>query len=289
MRRFPFSSVLFVSLLAFSASASSEGTRIRVMTANISSGSRQSYDGGEGVRIFQGLKPDVVMIQEFNYGDNSASAIGGFVATAFSAEYSYYREGESTDQIPNGVISRFPIVQSGEWNDSEMPNRDFAWARIDIPGSSDLWAISVHLSAKKSDARTREARSLVKLVQENIPPTDYVVLGGDFNVTTRTDSVITTLGEVVSERAAPTDSEGISETNMTRRKNYDWVLSNSAFAAFEVPVKIAGSELAYPSGLVFLSTTFPNLDAVKPIQPSDSVAPGMQHLPVLKDFLIPTK
>jgi hypothetical protein len=36
------------------------------MAANLSSGNNQSYDPGEGARIFQGLKPDIVMIQELN-------------------------------------------------------------------------------------------------------------------------------------------------------------------------------------------------------------------------------
>ena len=44
---------------------------LRLMAANITSGNLQSYDPGEGSRIFKGTKPDVVMIQEFNYDDNS--------------------------------------------------------------------------------------------------------------------------------------------------------------------------------------------------------------------------
>jgi len=44
--------------------------RLRLVAANTTSGTQQSYDPGHGIRIFQGLKPDVVMIQEFNYGDN---------------------------------------------------------------------------------------------------------------------------------------------------------------------------------------------------------------------------
>jgi len=36
------------------------------------------------------------------------------------------------------------IVEAGEWDDPRVGNRDFAWARIDIPGPVDLWAVSVH-------------------------------------------------------------------------------------------------------------------------------------------------
>src|SRR5437868_3262504 len=109
---------------------------VRLMAANITSGNLQSYDPGEGIRIFQGTRPDVVMIQEFNYGDNSATAIRQFVNTAFGTTFSYYREGGA--QIPNGVISRYPIIASGEWDDTSVTNRDFAWARIDVPGPKDL-------------------------------------------------------------------------------------------------------------------------------------------------------
>src|SRR4051812_17227108 len=104
-----------VLALALLSIASQADTRIRVMAGNISSGNKQSYDNGEGIRIFQGLKPDVAMIQEFNYGDNSPEAIAEFVETAFGADYQYYREAEDSDDIPNGVISRFPIIESGEW------------------------------------------------------------------------------------------------------------------------------------------------------------------------------
>ena len=137
--------------------------RVRLMAANISSGNYQSYDPGHGTRIFQGTKPDVVMIQEFNYGDNSATAIRSFVNTAFGSSFYYYREAGA--QIPNGVISRWPIVASGEWDDTQVSNRDFAWARIDIPGPKDLWVVSVHLLTTSSSVRNTEANNLVQLHQ----------------------------------------------------------------------------------------------------------------------------
>ena len=45
--------------------------RVRVMAGNLSSGNRQSYDPGEGGRLFQGARPDVALIQEFNFGSGS--------------------------------------------------------------------------------------------------------------------------------------------------------------------------------------------------------------------------
>ena len=279
--------VLTALIASASALADPKTTPIRVMTANISSGNRQSYDPGEGIRIFRGLKPDVVMIQEFNYGDNSKQTIDAFVADTFGKDFQYVRESEPTDQLPNGVISRFPIIESGEWEDAMMPNRDFAYARLDIPGSKDLWAISVHLHSSKLDVRAYEAERLASLIQTKIPTGDYVVLGGDFNLTNRTDPIIQTLAPAVSEKLAPVDENGLTTTNMNKKKNYDWLLTDADLAPYQVPVNFAGTTLSYPSGLIFSSEEFPSLDAVMPILRTDSDAPGMQHYPVLKDFAVP--
>src|SRR5215467_14104381 len=65
-------------------------SNLRVMAANLTSGSSQSYDPGEGLRIFEGLKPDVVLIQEFNYGANTDAAARAMVDAAFGPNFSYY-------------------------------------------------------------------------------------------------------------------------------------------------------------------------------------------------------
>jgi hypothetical protein len=131
-----------------------------------------------GIRIFQGMHPDVVMIQEFNYGNNSDTAIRQFVNTAFGPSFSYYREVGA--QIPNGVISRWPIIAAGEWDDTQVDNRDFAWARIDVPGPKDLWVVSVHLLTSSASVRNTEAANLVSLINANVPAGDYLAIGGDF-------------------------------------------------------------------------------------------------------------
>jgi hypothetical protein len=137
--------------------------RVRVMAANLTSGNGQDYDPGHGTRIFQGTDPDIVLIQEFNYLGNTDADIHSFVDTAFGASFSYYREGGA--QIPNGIISRWPIVESGEWDDTAVSNRDFAWARIDVPGPVDLWAVSIHLLTSGSSTRNGEAQKLVTYIK----------------------------------------------------------------------------------------------------------------------------
>jgi endonuclease/exonuclease/phosphatase family metal-dependent hydrolase len=286
----------FVALITFTTAGAEESkTRLRIVSANLSSGNRQSYDNGEGARILKGLKADIVLIQEFNYGSNSKEDLQKFVESACGKECQFYRENEASDDIPNGVISRFPILEAGEWEDLGMPNRDFAWARIDLPGDRDLWAISVHLSSKKANVRVDEATTLVEKIAA-LPARDYVVLGGDFNIAARNDAVIQTLAPQVSERAAPVTSSGATTTNMNGKKNYDWVLNDSDLEAFRAPTEFLTSrdelqtigQNVFPTGLVFDCSEFPTFDRAAPAEPTDCRAPGMQHLAVVKDYEVPS-
>ncbi|MFL5321013.1 MAG: endonuclease/exonuclease/phosphatase family protein, partial [Myxococcaceae bacterium] len=155
-------------------------TLVRIVAANTSSGNLQSYDPGEGIRMFEGLHPDVVLIQEFNYGTNSSTDLQTFMNVAFPPGYSFYRQPGSL-QIPNGVISRFPIIASGTWDDTLVSNRDFAWARIDLPGTKDLWAVSVHLLTTSGTNRSGETSALAAFINANVPSGDFLAIGGDFN------------------------------------------------------------------------------------------------------------
>src|SRR4051812_3653322 len=99
--------------LGVSSAASAADTHVRIVAANLSSGNHQSYDAGDGARILKALKPDVILIQEFRYGSGSTEDIRKFVTETFGEDYSYQREsieGDDPGAIPNGVISRFPIL-----------------------------------------------------------------------------------------------------------------------------------------------------------------------------------
>ncbi len=258
--------------------------RMRVMAANISSGNYQSYDPGHGTRIFQGLDPDVVLIQEFNYGDNSATAIRSFVNTAFGTGFSYYREGGA--QIPNGVISRWPIVAAGEWDDTKVSNRDFAWARIDVPGPKDLWVVSVHLLTSDATTRNAEASQLVSLIKANVPAADLLVVGGDLNTNSRTESAFSTLSQVVvTSGSFPVDRNGNGNTNASRAKPYDHVLVDADLRAYQTATVVGGSTFA--SGLVVDTRVYSPLAEISPALSADSGATNMQHMAVVKDFLLP--
>ncbi|WP_437624263.1 endonuclease/exonuclease/phosphatase family protein [Sorangium sp. So ce1151] len=258
--------------------------RVRLMAANLTSGTRQSYDPGHGQRIMQGLGPDIVLIQEFNYGDNGAAEIRAFVDETFGGTFSYYREEGA--QIPNGIVSRYPILESGEWDDSSVSNRDFAWARIDIPGPIDLWAVSVHLLTSGSGVRRTEAQQLVATIQDTFPEGDYLVIGGDFNTDNRSEPCISTLSQVVvTSGPYPADRSGNTGTNASRGKPYDWVLVDDDLDPLETAVVIGGSTFA--SGLVADTRVYSPIDELSPALATDSGATSMQHMGVVRDFLLP--
>ena len=267
----------------------STGLVIRTMAANTSSGSAQSYEE-PGTRIFQGLQPDIVMIQEFQVNNNtSAQILRSWVDTAFGADFNFFCENYSG--IPNGVISRWPILQSGSWDDGPlgMGDRGFAWAQIDIPGPRNLWVVSVHLKAssgsENANRRDSQAQTLVSLIQANVPADDYLLVGGDLNTFSYGEACLATLGSVVDVSAPrPTDEWGNANTNFGRSSPYDWVMAEPELDALEVPVMIGG--LSFPSGLVFDSRVFSDLSLVFPVQAGDSGVFGMQHMAVVRSFQV---
>lgn len=59
------------------------------------------------------------------------SSLSAMVADTFGPEF-YDTVGDGS--IPNGVVSRFPILEHVAWPSNFTTNRDWDWAVIDIPG-----------------------------------------------------------------------------------------------------------------------------------------------------------
>ena len=262
-------------------SASTETVHLRIMAGNITSGNAQSYDPGHGARIFKGLKPDIVLIQEFNYKKGS---ISDFVKDTFGDEFSYAR-GEG--KIPNGIISRYPITSSGSWTSNMVSDRKWDWAVIDIPGDRDLLAVSVHLY---TSGNTQEMGPLRAQIDKKIAKDNrdyYVVMGGDFNqvnwspIRSNFGSLFT-VGKNASD--FPIDQNGKYTTNAKRVKQYDYLLCSTDFCKFETPTVI-GSR-SYPKGHVVDTRVYSKADlaAIAPAQAKDSGATNMQHMAVVRDF-----
>lgn len=254
---------------------------LRIVAANISSGQALDYTAKETQRLLQGLKPDVALLQELKVGGNTKSEVDAFVTTAFGPSFTYYRE--AIGDIPNGIVSRFPIETSGSWVDPQVANRGFAYAKITLPNARPLWAVSVHFLTSGGGARSAQATALVAKIGEVVPAADYLVIGGDLNTEGRGETCVKTLGSVVQVAAPfPVDSFGNDNTNAPRTKPFDWLLADADLAAVQVPTKIGTK--TFTAGLVFDSRVYEPLADVTPIEANDSAAMNMQHMPVVKDF-----
>lgn len=260
------------------------GIRVRVIAANLTSGNLQTYDPGHGQRILQALGGDIVAIQELNVGDNSDASIGSFVEDTFTPGFFFHR---GSGRIPNGIISRFPIVDAGEWNDTRTTDREFTWAVIDAPGPVDVWVVSLHLLSNTPANRNQQAIELLQYVNANVPANAHLVLAGDLNTDGRNETVVTTLSaSVVTAGPWPTDGTlpdgGNSHTSTNRSRPYDWVLVSPSLHALRVPL-LLGSQY-FPSGLVFDTRVFAPLPF--PALVDDSIGPNMQHMAVVRDFVM---
>ena len=276
--------ILFSFLAASLNLDAQSNVNVRVMAANLN-GNTQSYQPF-ALRILQGLKPDVVCIQEFNYSNNAASDFRYMLDTTFGTNFVYYREPfNSGGDIPNGIISRWPILAAGSWADAQQsqPNRGFAWAQIQLPGTNLLYVVSVHLLTSSATARSAEATALQTLVQANFPSNAWIVVAGDFNTDSRTEATtMTTFDSYLSDFPVPADNNGNSFTSENRNYPHDYVLPSFTLTNFETATVFPSH--SFPGGLVFDSTVYTPLSDVAPVLFGDST--NAQHMAVMKDFLI---
>jgi endonuclease/exonuclease/phosphatase family metal-dependent hydrolase len=259
----------------------SVATNMRVMAANVSSGSNQEYLG-PGVRIFQALQPDIVCIQEFNVTDATVRA---FVNRVFGPEFQYICEPGMS--IPNGIISRWPIIASGVWEaaDAYYADRNYVWATIDIPGPTNLHAVSVHLSTDIAE-RPGEAMALTNYIRKSFNTNEYIVLAGDINPDSDSETALTILKTILSDAYQPADTNGDKDTNEPRSSRYDFVLPNAALNKLHTTTTVAG--VNFPAGIVFDTRTWSGSPPAPTLVADSENSTGehfnMQHMGVLKTF-----
>jgi endonuclease/exonuclease/phosphatase family metal-dependent hydrolase len=259
------------------------GTRVRVVAANLTTGNNQSYDPGEGARILEGIQGDVLLMQEFNEGTNTPADFESLAESICGMDCTHVRGPDA--EIPNGIITRFPIIASGSWTDALVTNRTFLWAHLDVPGPIDLWAISVHLLTDDATNRQAEGTALASMINASIPPTDYVVLGGDFNTKARDEPVLAALDPIfVVDAPFPIDQLGNDATNSTRARPYDWVLATDALKARQIPVVLG--QTTFVHGAVIDTRVYQPLSDIAPALMTDSGALNMQHMAIVKDFAL---
>jgi endonuclease/exonuclease/phosphatase family metal-dependent hydrolase len=268
---------------------------VRVMASNLTSGSGQSYEAA-GIRILQGLKPDIVAMQEFRYNSSTSDAqLRQLVDTAFGTNFFYYREVGSYN-IPNGIVSRWPILSSGTWEDVDagVNDRGFAWAKIDLPGTNELYVVSIHLKASSgsdnASRRNAEATNLVNLIHANFTNNAWIVVAGDCNIYSTSEGAYQCLSTNFSDSPIPTDAESGGNANTSepepRARRYDYVFPSQSFSNQLVATVFPSR--TFPKGLVFDSHIYTPLSDVSPVAYDDShVDTGMQHMGVMRTFNVP--
>ncbi|HEU5069681.1 MAG TPA: hypothetical protein VFV96_04610 [Verrucomicrobiae bacterium] len=283
--------ILALDMVAARLAAQSGALPVRVMAANLTSGNYQSYEA-PGIRILQGLKPDIVALQEFRYNaSTNDAAVRTLVDTAFGTNFYFFKEYAAGYNIPNGIVSRWPIVEAGSWDDPLIGDRGFAWAHIALPGSNDLYMVSMHLySGGTPTDRNTEATLIKSNLLATFPTNAWVVVAGDCNTGSRTEAAITTFKSFLSDDPVPTDSAvgGNPDTNEPRSKPYDYLFPSLPLRSFQTSVAFPSQ--TYANGLVFDSSVFAtnaSLDDIPPVTAGDSHAAGMQHMGIVKDFLLP--
>lgn len=259
------------------------GTRLRVVAANLTT-TGQKYDPGHGIRIVNALKPDLVLLQECRYKDGTDASVRELAERMCGPGFHVFRE--SVRGIPNAIFSRWPLRDAGSWDDPVTQDRELAHAVVDLPGPADLLAVSVHLKAGAGDKEKRlaEATRLVELIRENALP--YVVVGGDLNTQNVHERCFGALDDVlVIPAEPPADQAGNPGTNRNRSKPYDWVLANPALDARRAAVALA--ERRHERGLVVDTRVYAPLSDLPGVESGDSDADQMQHMAVVREFLLP--
>jgi len=273
--------------------------KIRLMAANLTSGNEQAYEE-EGIRILKALKADIVMIQEFNYNNNTDTDIKNFVKNTFGAEYKYFRGYQKQNgDIPNGIISKFPIINSDEINDPRVTDREIDYSEIKVNENINLMVFSVHLKGQEDDSQITAAQIIAKKISEHKKTHQnyYYIVGGDFN------------GEasVSNEGFGKYNNEDIlnidfpypkseygndGNTNLSRTAKLDFILVDNNLYQYQVSTDYCITETEckqYEYGLVFDSRNYTRDDLTtyfNDIQPNDCEAKNMQHLAVVKDYFI---
>jgi hypothetical protein len=117
---------------------------------------------------------------------------------------------------------------------------------------------------------------------------DYLAIAGDLNTDTRSESCFSTFSQVVTTSSPyPADRNGNTNTNATRAKPYDHVLVDSDLRAYQTSTVIGSS--SFSAGLVVDTRVYSPLSDISPALSTDSGATNMQHMAVIKDFVIPAE
>ena len=143
----------------------------------------------------------------------------------------------------------------------------------------DLLVVSVHLRTDRV-VRRLEMAELAQYMDQG-RGNSIVVLGGDFNGGSSNPALEAAGTYLNLFSAPPLNVRGTNATNAGLSKQLDVLLTGRDLEPWEVPITIGAKTFVH--GVVFTSDMAPP-EAVSPALPTDSQAPGMQHMAVVRDF-----
>lgn len=256
-------------------------TTITVCASNLTEDS-QIYEGSS-TRILQTLLPDIILMNEFNIDSRMSlpSKITSWVHSTFGVDYYWMREQLNEDEsIPNGIISKYPILVSGQLRDDQA-ERDHVFAQIKV-NQTKLWVFSVHLPTNQNK-RKRITNELMGKIFSIVPLAEHsnIILGGDFNATSENDVAIEKIREKFKVDSLPVDYHERPHTNRNRNKPYDWVLTTGLN---DVPYKFLDKEFTH--GFVYDTRIFTedNMKDYALWRKDDS--DNHQHMAVVRSFKV---
>jgi len=141
---------------------------------------------------------------EANVGKHTQYEFDEFIAEAFGPKPDgkqdiwFFREPRTPIVTsPNAIVSRFPLINAGTWQDSQATDRNFVWARLQISEKVELWVVSVHLLSqnKTSTVRNKEVQELIGFLQSHVPTDAFLLIGGDFNTKSEKEQCMQTLNQ----------------------------------------------------------------------------------------------
>ncbi len=277
------------------------GSDLKIATQNVSK--IGTYAGQESIRIFQGLAPDITLLQEWRIGGGTYR---DYVDQAFGPEFDFFlgSGGSGAFVANNGIVSRWTIQTAGNWEDtvggSNRP--DFAWVEIDLPGNTDLLAVSVHLKADAGEAATRalQATLIKTYVEDYIASrgfTGYIIVGGDLNTETQYEWCIQTFATFLDPATfRPEDRLGDENTNQSRDRPFDWIMPNQLLDDRHATLIIGTEDYEYDAGIVLDSHVFSRWSDTTTAPPStplwnlppvlygDSHSFAMDHMAVMQAY-----
>jgi endonuclease/exonuclease/phosphatase family metal-dependent hydrolase len=163
-----------------------DGERIRVATLNCRN-TANSWRRRRKVLLPQlaELDADVVGLQELRRWPSQAGWITRAVNERVGVGASYDAHRTSKTGVYRfweglGVLSRLPIVERG-WLDLLLDNRVATYVSVRLPAGGLLDFCNAHLSFKRPEVRTAQARLLVRWLSDR--GANPQVLVGDFNAT----------------------------------------------------------------------------------------------------------